>query len=96
MPTRASKRRALVRASEYIYTAVFEPAEEGGYTVTVPALAGVITEGDTFEQARTRVKEAIQGYLKSLKKHGRPIPRDPESRRNRPMKERVAVTLKAS
>ena len=33
------------------YTAVFEPAEEGGYVVTVPALPGCATEGDTFEEA---------------------------------------------
>lgn len=96
MRQRKSTGRTVVKAAEYVYTAVFEPAEEGGYTVTVPALPGVITEGDTFEEARSRVKEAIQGYLKTLKRHGRPIPRDPAFRRRRPIKERVAVTLKAS
>ncbi len=38
--------------AEYNYTALFEPAEEGGYTVTVPALPGCITGGDTFEEAQ--------------------------------------------
>lgn len=56
------------------YTAVFEPAEEGGYVVSVPALPGCITEGDTFEEAVEMVKDAIQGYVESLKKHGEPIP----------------------
>ena len=32
------------------YNAVFEPCEEGGFTVTVPKLPGLVTEGDTFEK----------------------------------------------
>lgn len=96
MRQRKSVGRTVVKTAEYVYTAIFEPAEEGGYTVTVPALPGVITEGDTFEEARSRVKEAIQGYLKTLRKRGRPIPHDPAARRGRPTKERVAVTLRAS
>lgn len=58
------------------YTAVFEPAEEGGYVVTVPALPGCVTEGDTFEEAVYMVKDAIEGYLYVLKKHGENIPED--------------------
>ena len=53
--------------SEFQYTAVFEPAEEGGYTVTVPALPGLVTEGDTFEEARSMVEEAIRGMLPKTK-----------------------------
>ena len=58
----------------YHYTAVFEPAEEGGYIVSVPALPGLVTEGDTIEEARAMVKDAIRGYLESLLKHGEEIP----------------------
>lgn len=32
------------------YTAIFEPAEEGGYVVSVPALPGCATQGETFEK----------------------------------------------
>ncbi|MBI5700761.1 type II toxin-antitoxin system HicB family antitoxin [Candidatus Saganbacteria bacterium] len=60
------------------YTAIFEAAEEGGYTVTVPALPGVVSEGDTFEQAVDMVKDAIKCYCASLIKHGESIPREPE------------------
>lgn len=56
------------------YTVIFEPAEEGGYVVSVPALPGCVTEGDTLEEAMEMVKDAISGYLASLKKHGEPIP----------------------
>lgn len=58
------------------YTVVFEPAEEGGYVVHVPALAGCVTEGDSLEEATAMVKDAISGYIASLKKHKEPIPEE--------------------
>jgi len=42
---------------------VLEPSDEGGYTVTVPALPGCISEGDTREDALRNVREAIELYL---------------------------------
>lgn len=56
------------------YTVVLEPQNEGGYTVTVPALPGCISEGDTFDEAIENIRDAITGYIESLKKHGQPIP----------------------
>ena len=57
----------------YQYTAVFEEAPEGGYVVRIPTL-GCVTEGETFEEARKMAEDAIRCYLKSLIKHGEPIP----------------------
>jgi predicted RNase H-like HicB family nuclease len=48
------------------YTVIFEPAEEGGYVVSVPSLPGCVTQGETFEEATTMVKDAIQGYISVL------------------------------
>lgn len=48
--------------------------EDGGFTVTVPALPGCVTEGDTIEEALTNAKEVIKGYLKALEIQGRPLP----------------------
>ena len=62
----------------YQYTVIFEPAEEGGYIVTMPALPGCVTEGDTFEEAMMMAKDAIEGYLYVLKKEGEEIPLEPE------------------
>ncbi|PYS20980.1 MAG: hypothetical protein DMF72_19225 [Acidobacteria bacterium] len=45
---------------------LFEPAEEGGYVVTCPALPGLVTEGDTMEEARSMAEDALGGYLESL------------------------------
>jgi len=58
------------------YTAVFEPAEEGGYVVTVPSLPGCVTEGDTFEEAVEMIKDAISGYLEVQKEMGEEIPEE--------------------
>jgi len=61
------------------YRIVLTPApadEGGGYTVTVPALPGCVTEGDTLEEAIAMARDAIEGYIESLQKHGEPIPED--------------------
>lgn len=50
------------------YTVVLEEAEEGGYTVTVPALPGCISEGDSYEEALENIKDAIQLYLRAVAK----------------------------
>jgi len=51
-----------------------QPAEEGGYIVSAPALPGCVTQGETKEEALEMIKDAIAGYLESLKKHGDPLP----------------------
>ncbi len=51
-----------------------EPAEEGGYIVSAPALPGCVTQGDTQEEALAMVQDAIRGYILSLDKHGEPLP----------------------
>jgi antitoxin HicB len=54
--------------TEYSYTVLFEPAEEGGFVVTCPALPGLVTEGDTLEEARAMADDAISGYIESVSK----------------------------
>ena len=56
------------------YTVELGPQKEGGYTVNVPVLPGCISEGDTLEEALENIKDAVEGYLKVLAKHKRPIP----------------------
>jgi predicted RNase H-like HicB family nuclease len=50
------------------FQVVIEPAEEGGYTVMVPALDGCFTQGDSMEEALANAKEAIVCYLEGLEK----------------------------
>ena len=54
--------------AEYSYTVLFEPAEEGGFVVTCPSLPGLVTEGDTLEEARRMAEDAIRAYIESLEK----------------------------
>ena len=46
--------------------------------MTVPKLPGVVTEGDTFEEALSMVKDAIKGYLKLLNSQGEAAPEPDE------------------
>jgi len=81
--------------AEYSYTVLFEPAEEGGYVVTCPALPGLVTEGDTLEEARRMAADAIRGYLESLHKDGLPIPLDKRLPLE-PVKEQIHVALETA
>jgi len=51
----------------YQYEVIFEPNGEG-YTVTVPKLPGLVTEGDNLREAREMAKDAIRCYLEALLK----------------------------
>ena len=59
------KRKQKITALEYTCTVLFEPAAEGGDVVTCPSLPGLVTEGDTLEEARSMSADAIRGYLET-------------------------------
>jgi len=65
------------------FSVVPEPQEGGGFTVLVPALPEVVTEGDTEEEALANAREAIRAILDYRRDHGIAIPPDaqPEVRR---------------
>lgn len=56
------------------YRVTIQVDEDGVYVATVPSLPGCISQGRTRKEAIGNIKDAIDGYLKSLKKHGEPIP----------------------
>jgi predicted RNase H-like HicB family nuclease len=45
------------------FTAVYEPADEGGYVALVEEVPGAISQGETLEEARENLKEALQLML---------------------------------
>lgn len=61
------------------YNVIFRPEPKGGFTVFVPSLPGCVTYGNDLNEARGMVKDAIRGYIKSLKKHHQTIPNDEAS-----------------
>jgi len=76
---------------QYNFTVIFEPAEEGGYVAICPALPGLVTEGDTLRETRAMARDAIRGYVESVLKDGRTVPRDRKIAK--PVKEVVNVSL---
>ena len=71
------------------------PVDEGGYVVTFPAIPGLVTEGDTLDEARTMAADALQGYLEILQEDGRPLPTENEIV-GEPVRERVTARLKTA
>lgn len=47
------------------FTAVFQPADEGGFVAYAEELPGAITQGETLEEARENLAEAIQLVLEA-------------------------------
>ena len=52
-----------------------EDKEDGGYVVTVPEIPGLVTEGDSVEEAMKRAKDAIETYLSYQKETTKAIVR---------------------
>ena len=56
------------------YRVTVEEDEDGVFVSECPALPGCISQCKTRQEALKNVKDAIKGYLESLKKHNEPIP----------------------
>jgi len=53
---------------------IIEADEDGIFVAECPALPGCVSQGKTRGEAMVNIRDAVQGYLESLKKHGEPIP----------------------
>lgn len=62
----------------YQYTAIFERNENKGYTVTVPSLPGLVTEGIDLNDAKNMALDAIRCYLVGLRKAREGFPEEKE------------------
>jgi len=66
-----------VTVRQYVYTILLDPdPDDGTYTVTVPALPGIGTQGATVQDAIAMAKDAIQCHIKGLAADGEPIPEE--------------------
>ena len=63
-------------AVNYSYSVILEPQEGGGFTVLVPTLPEVVTEGDTEQEALANAEEAIQAILAYRQEQGTGPPSD--------------------
>jgi predicted RNase H-like HicB family nuclease len=56
------------------FRVLLQQDEDGVFVAVVPSLPGCISQGDTRAAALANIREAIEGYLDSLRAHGEPIP----------------------
>ena len=60
------------------YAVVIEEGERN-YSAYVPDLPSCVSVGDTLEEAKAEIREAIEFHLEGLREDGLPIP-EPSSR----------------
>lgn len=56
------------------FRVLIEPDEDGVFVAECPVLPGCVSQGQTRAEAAANIRDAIQGYLRSLEKHGDPVP----------------------
>jgi len=62
------------------FAITLEQDEDGFIVVSCPALPGCHSQGRTEEEAIANIREAIRGYIASMRRHGEPIPNITEVR----------------
>ena len=60
------------RMMKYVY--VIEKAADGSYSAYVPDLPGCTTCGDTLDEVKRNMRDAVSLYIESLREHGESVP----------------------
>jgi antitoxin HicB len=68
-----------MKKTHHRFNIILRPEPESGFTAMAPALPGCVTYGRSIAEAKKMAKDAITGYIESLRKHGEPIPSDDEA-----------------
>ncbi len=56
------------------YRIVIKQDEDNMFVAECPSLPGCVSQGKSRKEALDNIKDAISGYLESLKKHSEPVP----------------------
>ena len=56
------------------YRVIIEQDEDGVYVAEVPSLPGCVSQGTSRTEALANIKDAIAGYVASLRERGEPVP----------------------
>lgn len=56
------------------YVVVIEKADDGSFSAYVPDLPGCVSSGDTRDEARRLIEEAVKLHIDSLRSHGESVP----------------------
>lgn len=60
--------------NKFLYPAIFQ-SEDEGYSVWIPDIQGCISQGDTFEEARENIKDALSVFVLESKKENKDLPK---------------------
>ena len=60
--------------NKFLYPAIFQ-SEDEGYSVWIPDIQGCISQGDTFEEARENIKDALSVFVLEAKKENKDLPK---------------------
>jgi predicted RNase H-like HicB family nuclease len=66
-------KKGSVKSSRRTYLVCFEQERDGRWSAYVPALPGCYSDGETLEEAKSHIAEAIQAYNESVRKHNLPL-----------------------
>jgi predicted RNase H-like HicB family nuclease len=58
------------------YLIIVHADEDGGFWTDVPALPGCGSQGESVEEAVEMTRDAIEGFIASMRKHGEPVPEE--------------------
>lgn len=62
----------------HTFRVIIEPEKAGGYHGFVPLLRGLHTSGETINETKKNLREAIICHMQGLLKDGEPIPQEEE------------------
>jgi predicted RNase H-like HicB family nuclease len=68
--------RTLVQEATLSYTVILEREADGGFVVSVPALPGCGSQGDSRQEALLNIREAIELYIEDCREVGDPVPEE--------------------
>lgn len=77
-PIRSTNTTTVEGTKKFAIT--LEQDEDGFIVVSCPVLPGCHSQGRTEEEAIANIREAIRGYIASMRRHGDPIPNIAEVR----------------
>ena len=75
-PIGAVRNRTLVKEATLSYTVILEREADGGFVVSVPALPGCVSQGDSRQEALLNIREAIELYIEDCREAGDPVPEE--------------------
>lgn len=56
------------------YLVVIEKAPDDSYSAYVPDLPGCVSCGETHDEVRAEIEQAVKLHIESLRQHGEPVP----------------------